>query len=176
MLSYIGNICVFGFDFAPYKWLPCQGQILSKAQYGALFALLGATYGGNGTTTFGLPNLQGRTAVGTSTDGSYKIGSTGGNETAKLDMDNLPAHTHGLSAQLQIALVGSLTDPTGKFPAATDGTSFAYNSTQGATPVNMAPAAVSIQSAGGTDSFNIQSPYLNMLHCICLDGPFPSRP
>lgn len=93
----MGTILSFGFNFAPNGWQQCNGQLIGISQYSALFALLGTTYGGNGTSTFQLPNLQGRVPVhqGTLPGGStYIMGETGGTENTSLTINNMPSHTH----------------------------------------------------------------------------------
>ena len=173
MQAYVGSICVFPFNFAPVQWSTCGGQSLAIRQYTALFSLIGTTFGGDGTTTFNLPNMHGRTVVGAAN--TYPLGSTGGVETVALNSNNIPAHTHSLSVQLQLARSGSSSDPTNNFPVILDGVN-AYNAAQGSKAVNMAPATVTIQPAtGGSTAINTQSPYLGMLYCIALQGIFPQR-
>src|SRR5580692_1887875 len=107
---FLGEIRMTGFNFAPEGWALCNGQILSIAQNTALFSLLGTTYGGNGTTTFALPNLQSRTPVhaGTSVNGSaYQLGAASGVETVTLDFTNTPSHSHTLSASTSSATTNS---------------------------------------------------------------------
>lgn len=100
MEPYIGQIGLFAFNYAPADyWIACNGQLLQISQYQALYALLGTTYGGDGKTTFGLPNLQGTIPVGTGTSGGVQfiLGKTGGAQTAMLTLNNLPLHTHGFT-------------------------------------------------------------------------------
>jgi microcystin-dependent protein len=98
--QFLGEIRCFGFNFAPYGWALCNGQILPISQYSALFSLLGTNFGGNGTSNFGLPNLQSRVAldVGTLQGGStYVVGEQAGSENVTLIANNLPAHTHAFN-------------------------------------------------------------------------------
>ena len=95
---YLGEIRIFGLGFAPRGWALCNGQIISIAQNTALFALLGTTYGGNGQSTFGLPDLRGRVPVHRDTAGLYPQGSSGGAEQMNLLLNSLPAHSHALNA------------------------------------------------------------------------------
>ena len=101
MTPFLGQIEIFGFDFAPKNWVQCRGQLLSIQQNQALFALLGTYYGGNGTTTFGLPDLHGRVPVGVGQDqrgGQWTIGQIGGSESIALTTAQIPAHTHQVKA------------------------------------------------------------------------------
>jgi len=93
---FLGEIRMFGFNFAPNGWALCNGQTLSISQYAALFSLLGTTYGGNGTTTFQLPNLQGQVPIhqGTGGGGTYVIGQASGSANVTLLSNQMPAHTH----------------------------------------------------------------------------------
>ena len=111
---FLGQITVFPYNFAPYGWLDCAGQLLPISQYSALFSLLGTTYGGNGTSNFGLPDLQGRIPVGQGqlTGGSdYAMGEAAGAENVTLLITNMPAHSHGLGA---IEVDGTTNNPSGK--------------------------------------------------------------
>jgi microcystin-dependent protein len=110
---FIGEIRMFGGNFAPRQWALCDGQLLSIAQYQALFSLLGTTYGGNGVSTFALPNLQGRLALGYGQGpglSNYALGQTGGSETVTLTTSTMPGHNHSLLATTN---AGDQTDPTG---------------------------------------------------------------
>ncbi|MEY2927140.1 MAG: hypothetical protein RL367_1617, partial [Pseudomonadota bacterium] len=94
---FIGTIIQVGFNFAPRNWIQCNGQLLSIAQNTALFSLLGTTYGGNGTTTFAIPNLQGRTPIHVGQGpglSQYVLGQLSGTETTTVLSTNLPTHTH----------------------------------------------------------------------------------
>jgi microcystin-dependent protein len=167
---FIGMIATFGFNFAPRGWALCNGQILSIAQNTALFSLLGTTYGGNGQTTFALPNLQSRVPIhfgqgpGLS---SYDLGQQAGNETVTLTQNEMPAHTHvaTLHASTQPA---NDTLPTGNYPA--DGGAY-----QSATNTNMNAGAVTNGISGGSQPHTNIQPYLAINFCIALEGIFPSR-
>jgi microcystin-dependent protein len=166
---YLGEIRMVGFNFAPKGWALCNGQTLSISQNTALFSLLGTQYGGNGTTTFQLPNLQGRGPIHEGTGSGlspYIVGQTGGAETVTLTGSQLAAHTH--SANANSAGVGAAT-PGGNFwgnsqqanyAAANDGTT-------------LAPGAVS--PVGGSQPYSNLNPYLVINFVIALDGIFPSR-
>src|SRR6185369_98568 len=104
---FLGQLQLFAFGIIPKGWAPCNGQILSIQQYQALFSLLGTNFGGNGSTTFGLPNLQGRTPVGLGGDARVdQLGQTGGSESYSLNANELISHSHGLSATTNAASQG----------------------------------------------------------------------
>jgi microcystin-dependent protein len=171
---FIGQIAVFAGNFAPRGWALCNGQLLSIAQNTALFSILGTTYGGNGTTTFALPDLQGRAALhfgqgaGLS---NYVEGEVLGTESVSLVGNQVPLHTHNVMA----AATGTTPTPgTGAVLGTSAATTSAYvplpNST-GAT--NLAPS--SITPAGSSLPHENRQPFLALSYMIALDGIFPSR-
>src|SRR6476620_9997321 len=114
---FIGEIKMVSFNFAPKGWAMCNGQFLPINQNQALFALLGTMYGGDGKTTFALPDLRGRVAVGVGQSGTgttYDLGSTGGTEVTKLTVGHLPAHSHAVAATSTAA---TKKNPSSNFPA-----------------------------------------------------------
>jgi len=179
MNQYLGEICVFGFNFNPRDWQLCAGQTINISQNAALFALLGTYYGGNGTSTFGLPNLQGRAALhaaGGPGPGlpAYTMGDMEGVESVTITLNNMPAHSHNVSIQVNgNNSGGSSTTAPNQFPAGTgDGTN-AYNNSTNAT---MAGATVSaLANAGAGLPFSNLQPYLVMNYCIAMAGQFPTR-
>ena len=164
--SYLAEVRTFAFTFCPRGWAETNGQALAIAQNQALFALLGTTHGGNGTTTFALPNLQGRTIVGAgfgSSGSQYQIGQQGGSETHTLSIDEMPSHSHGVpdvSAGTEV-LVNAAKDK-GK------GDTVAVQTTT--------PTIVSSGNSGGGQAHDNMQPYIAMRTCIALEGIFPSRP
>ncbi|MET0258483.1 MAG: tail fiber protein [Methylobacterium sp.] len=179
--SFIGTIQAFGFNFAPSGWAQCNGQSLSIQQNTALFSLLGTTYGGNGQSTFALPNLQGRTMVHVGTGPNISprsLGQTGGSETASLNQNNLPAHTHALNAvnatgTSATASGNLLANATGLVPATDEAVSVTiYAPAGGATT---ALSQNSIGSTGNSSPFPVLSPFQVVNICICLQGIFPTR-
>lgn len=178
---FIGEVKLFGFNFAPKGYATCQGQIMSIAQNTALFSLLGTTYGGNGTTTFGLPDLQGRAPIGQGQGPGlplYSMGEIGGTTSTTLLTSNMPAHVHTLTALRVMQRVNSANagenSPEGNYPATT-GTP-AYSDSPGANQYG-APALVSgtTDITGGSQPFSILNPYLCMNYSIAIYGIFPSR-
>ena len=177
---FIGEIRMFGFNFAPRFWATCDGQILPIAQNTALFALLGTTYGGNGTTTFALPDLRGRFPMHFGNGPGLtqrQIGERSGFESSTLTTANLPAHTHPFTAAVAppcSSQAGNADTPVGKVPAAS-----ATAENYGNAPGNGSMASFNISGTTGASgsgaAFPIIPPYLVINFCIALSGIFPSR-
>jgi len=176
MEAYLGSICAFGFNFAPYGWQACNGQIIAISQYSALFALLGTYYGGNGTSNFALPNLQGRNAIhmGQHPGGSlYTIGETGGTDTTSVTVQNLPVHSHGLVYSLNCNAAGVTTGTASpNFPGNYPDTPYA-TSASGASVMGSFP--ITLGNTGGNTPIGIDDPTLVMNYCIAMQGIFPTR-
>lgn len=181
---FIGQIALFGFNFAPRNWALCQGQIMSIQQNAALFSLLGTNFGGNGTTNFGLPNLQGTVPAGQGTGVTgtvYYMGEVGGAPQVSLTVSTIPPHTHAMTAYASAATTNTLA--AGTWPAqghtGSKGSSHAVNTfapTSSATaPTALSPSSVSTVTGGGLPHNNMQ-PTLTANWCICLAGAFPARP
>lgn len=178
---FIAEIALYSFNFEPRGWALCNGQILSISQNTALFSLIGTMYGGNGQTTFALPNLQGRCVINPGQGGALTpriLGETGGSEFVTLTSAQIPNHSHSMQASLKTANPSSPTDvtanPIDNFPAAS--TVNLYSDTAGAgtmTPLNV---DVQVASAGGSLPHNNMQPYLTINFCIALQGIYPSRP
>lgn len=172
---FIGEIILAGFNFAPRGFALCNGQILSIAQNTALFSLLGTTYGGNGQTTFALPNLQGRTSIGFGQGpglSSFSLGQVGGQENVTLLSTEMPAHNHAVQSNNGD---GAQSSPVNNFFAGpgADRDLFWYNDATSGGTANMNPAAIAI--AGGSQPHNNLQPYLAVNYCIAMEGIFPSR-
>lgn len=169
--QFLGEVRLVGFNFPPYQWAQAAGQLLPIAQYSALFSLLGTFFGGNGMSTFGLPNLQGNVAVGQGPApgmNTYVIGETGGSATVTLIDSESPAHSHAFLADARPA--GSPT-PAGNSLGATAGS--IYYSGPGATSVPMSPNFLSI--SGGSQPHNNMMPFLTLNWVIALQGIYPQR-
>ena len=166
---FIGELRLFGFNFNPKGWATCAGQILSISQNTALFALLGTTYGGNGQTTFALPDLRGRVPISQGQGpglSNYSIGQVGGTETVTLTSVNLPAHTHQVRATTEDA---NSAQPGNNLPAAVGAGAY------GSQAADTTMSAAMIAPAGNNQPFNNVQPYLTLNWCIALEGIFPSR-
>jgi microcystin-dependent protein len=173
---FIGQVQAFGFGFAPRYWAQCNGQTLSIQQNAALFSLLGTMYGGNGTSTFQLPNLQSRVPMhyGTSPGGdTYVQGETDGVENVTLTITTLPMHSHtfvGASANAnQIVPAPGQALATAARPSGTADSFYGPD----ATPQPLNPGSIS--PAGGNQPHTNLQPYLTINWCIALYGIFPSR-
>lgn len=184
--AFIGQVMLWAGTFAPRGWAFCQGQTLAVAQNTALFSLLGTTYGGNGTTTFNLPDLRGRVPVGPGQGpglSSYVLGQLDGTETVTLTTQQMPAHTHIASATLTMdASAGSTTAATGaniaeiiQTPGRPPTLYNAFTTGTPANPVAVAGAGVTVQLAGASQSHSNVQPYLALNYIIALQGIYPSR-
>jgi microcystin-dependent protein len=160
---YIGEIKMVGFNFPPKGWAFCNGQTLAINQNAALFSILGTTYGGNGTTTFALPNLQGKSPIYVGP--GYVLGQTAGEVNHTLTINEMPGHTH---VPVGAPTVNSAV-PTGNLPG--KGTSQNFYAASQNTPLNPA----SVVAVGGSQPHNNIQPYLVINFCIALVGVFPSR-
>jgi len=172
---FVGEIRIFGFNFAPINWALCQGQLLPISQYSALFSLLGTNFGGNGTSNFGLPNLQGNVAPNYGQGpglSDYFLGETGGTQTVTLTTQQLPQHNHSMNAA-NIAL-GSGFTATPSHTTALNHSDKSTGYVSPGTPAVMSPAAIGPQ--GGNLPHNNMMPYMAMYYCIALSGYFPQRP
>lgn len=162
---FLGEIRPFSFGFAPKGWALCNGQLLSINQNQALFALLGTMYGGNGVTTFALPDLRGR--AGMHVGQAHSQGEQAGIESVALSAAQIPSHAHPANASSNTGIQGS---PSGGFWAQDSSGNVVYNSAGGA-----AMAANALGNAGGGQPHNNMQPYLVVNYCIALQGIFPSR-
>ncbi len=171
---FLGEIRIFGFNFAPAGWAFCNGQIMPITQNTALFALLGTTYGGNGTANFALPDLRGRIPIHQGTGSglsSYDLGQTGGSQTVTLTTAQMPEHNHALNATTAAA---DTADPANEVLAnANYGGDFVNEYAAG--PGTTAMHSSSIGNSGGTTPVSVLQPFLVLNFCIALQGIFPSR-
>jgi microcystin-dependent protein len=172
---FLGQIAVFGFDFAPPGWALCTGQIYPIAQNTALFSILGTHFGGDGKTTFGLPNLNGNVAM-CADDNQYPVGTTGGAREVTLAQQNLPPHTHPL---IGTTAKGTVATAQGNFLASASNTVSKQGSFTGnylsTDPPGAMLQATAISSTGSVAAHNNMQPYLTLNFCIAVYGIFPSR-
>jgi len=163
---------MFGGNFAPAGWALCNGQSMAISSYQALYALIGTTYGGNGTTTFNLPNLQGRVCIGMGQGpglSNYTIGQAAGTETVTLNITQMPMHNHALNASTTGATLGTpQNNVTGKAPSGN-----MYAGSPGQTPGNLAGNPCTF--AGGNQPHSNLMPSLCVSFIIALFGIYPSQ-
>ncbi len=161
---YVGEIRMFGGNFAPAGWMFCEGQLLPISENETLFQLIGTTYGGDGQSTFALPDLRGRLPI--HQGNGFILAETGGVEDVLLTAAQLPSHTHALAASRDVA---TLTDPAGNVSAQTG----AFDQFQ-TMPAAQAMAPQSISQVGGNQPHSNMQPYLCVSFIISLFGIFPS--
>lgn len=171
---FVAEIRIFGFSFAPRGWATCDGQLLAISQNTALFSLLGTTYGGDGKSTFGLPNFQGSAPMqqGQGAGLSQRfLGETGGEAAVTLLQNEMPVHNHGA----QGAGGSGMSSPSGNtWGGALKGQGLLYAPANSNAPAPMSLTALAV--TGGSASHNNLMPYLTLLFCIALQGIFPQRP
>lgn len=178
MEEYIGIIKIFGGNFAPRGWAMCQGQLLSIATNTALFSILGTMYGGNGQTTFALPDLRGRMPIGMNQGPglpSYTQAEIGGTATVTLSTNNIPPHNHVLTGTVQMPCSGdSNTDsPEGAYLASAG--SNIYNSASDGEFMGSLTNTLAVGITGNGLPVAVQNPYMAINYIICTEGMFPSR-
>jgi microcystin-dependent protein len=191
---FIAGIILFGGTFAPRDWAMCNGQIISIAQNTALFSLLGTTYGGDGRTTFGLPDLRGRTPIGFGTGPglpTFGQGMHAGTITHTMNSNEMASHSHTATIS-DLAVTGAINvtntvadanSPSGAYLATTAGAHKPYSATKTGTST-LASDALSISGSGGTvtvdptgnqQAFSLMQPSIAMNYIIAMQGIFPSR-
>ncbi len=168
---FLGCISIFGFNFPPRGWATCDGQLLPINQNQSLFSLLGTTYGGDGRTSFGLPDLRGRAPMHAGNGAglsSRTLGQRLGDERVTLTTAQIPPHSHAANASTVNATAAT---PQGNLPAPTVGSFNVYGD-----PANLTPGAPGqVNEGGGGGAHNDMQPYLALNFCISLVGIFPSR-
>ncbi len=170
MVPFIAQIQPFAFNFAPRGWTLCNGQLLPIAQYTAIFSLVGTTFGGDGRTTFGVPDLRGRSMVGVGTGPGLEPrlwGQRGGQNTVTLLTQNMPQHNHQLYAA---AVAGNERIPT-NFAMAGNTSVEMYSNTNPTSPMK----STSIGNAGNSYPFDIDNPFLGLYIGFAMEGVYPSR-
>ncbi len=186
MEGTIGEVRMFAGNFAPRTWALCEGQLLSINSNQALFSIIGTIYGGDGRTTFGLPDLRGRVPVGPGRGpglSSYREGQKGGVEYVVLNSTQIPSHNHVASGKIKASLEqGTTSDPLNNYPAIGTvqidrSSTVPANLYNGKPDVYMAENGVNVtlgNTGGNLDHTNMQ-PFLSIYYIICLQGVFPSR-
>jgi microcystin-dependent protein len=176
---YLGEIRCFGFNFAPYQWAQCNGQLLAITQFTALFSILGTNFGGNGTTSFGLPNLQGQIPMhwgnGTGLPPTV-IGEPLGEAQVSLISSQLPSHSHTAVAAKTTTGAGaerSAIPNSASYLSEAVAPDFVYNKTPPTPTLAFSPKAISVN--GGNLPHENRQPYLVLNFCIALAGVFPQR-
>ena len=172
MEPFLGQITIFAGTFAPRGWALCDGQILPIASYTALFSLLGTTYGGDGRTTFALPDLRGRAPIHAGSGpglSNRRLGEKSGAETNVLAVSNLPAHNHGFAIPAKAE--GNTDDPSGNFIAGDGTNAFATPAASG----DVTMGAGTTGNTGSSTPVNNMQPFLTVNYIIALTGIFPSR-
>ena len=167
---FLSEIRIFSFNFAPRGWALCNGQVLPINQNQALFSLLGTTYGGDGRTTFALPNLRGKAPI--HTGAGFILGQTGGQEAHTVTQSEMPQHIHTVSSNT--AVVGAAANATQGSPAG----NFSANSGKAVystSPGNAAMHPSTVANVGGSQPHTNTQPYLVLNFCIALQGIFPSQ-
>lgn len=177
---FIGQLTLFPYNFVPKGWFLCDGSLLPIKTYSALFSLLLTNYGGDGTTTFGLPDLRGRVANGQGSmpsGATYPIGGTGGVENVTLSLTQMGSHSHAVPA---FASAATTFNPANAPPAAASQPGRVpvpinlYAAINAGTPSTLAPQAIGL--AGGNSPHNNMQPSLGLEWCIAYVGVYPSRP
>ena len=185
---YYAEIILVGFNYAPVGYAFCHGQLLPISQNEALFQLIGTTYGGDGQTTFGLPDLRGRVPAGVGQGPglqSYFLGEVGGSETTTLTVQQMAAHTHTVDSSAFTATArcrngpGNQQTPVGNVHAnEAAGVTMPYSSATPNAAMSGSPAiagGATAAAAGGNQPHDNMQPFLVLNYCICLSGVFPSQ-
>jgi len=178
---FIGQLALFGFNFCPRFWAPADGRLLAINRNQALFALLGTQYGGDGRTTFALPDLRGRAAIGTGRGpglAPYRIGQSGGSEQVTLEIDQLPTHSHAATTEVDLPApsAATATDGHGEDVVADVGDgATAAPAGRSVTTGEAVTATTTVAATGGGQPHENRAPYLVANWCIALQGVFPPR-
>lgn len=177
---FIAEVKLFAGNFAPRGYAYCAGQLLPISQNSALFSLLGTTYGGDGRTTFGLPDLRGRVVVGSEGNSAgpgltpRQLGARGGVESVTLNSNQIPSHAHTAAANA-VEPAGNSNDAANNFWADDAGVSSGTYHTGPAANTTMNPGAITIGNTGGSQSHDNMQPWLGLNYIIAMVGTFPSR-
>jgi microcystin-dependent protein len=170
---FVGEIRIYPFNFAPKGWAFCAGQLMPISQNTALFSLLGTTYGGDGKSTFALPNMQGNAPMHPGQGPGlslHDLGETGGSQTITLLQSEMPAHSHGVQAAPSVVAGDSNIAQGNAFAKSSQGN--VYSPAQNL----IAMSGSTLAPAGGDLPHNNMMPYLTLNFCVALQGIFPARP
>ena len=174
--AYIGEIRIFGFNFAPLNWAFCDGQLLAISQYTVLFSVIGTFYGGNGQTTFALPNFQGGTGIQQGTGiglSTYDVGEPSGVPNVTLTQGQLPLHNHVINTRAAATQTQALRIPTSQSFLGSSKPDDLYSNVTPNPTTGFSPSAISF--TGQSLPHDNMQPYQVQNFCICLNGIFPSR-
>lgn len=172
--QFVGEVRMFGFAFVPRSWLPCDGSLRLISEFDVLFTLIGTTYGGDGVTTFALPDMRGRLPIhqGQAPGGSnFVLGQRSGTETVTLTAGQMPMHTHFVSVTGAAATTGTPGNTVA--PGTVSDQTMYVTDTSGGTPFTMAPQSCSV--AGGSQPHENCMPTLTIQFCIAAEGIFPPQ-
>lgn len=180
MEGTMAYITPWAANFTPKAWMSCEGQILPISSYSALYSLIGTTYGGDGRTTFALPDLRSRLAIGAGQGPGlpeYRLGQKSGSETNTLTVAEMAIHTHSMIVTSEIPVNSNVFDadsPEAAYPAPTQDSSSIYNDSP-STFSGALSVTSQIGNTGGQIPVNNIQPYLSLYYIICVQGVFPSR-
>lgn len=177
MEPFIGQIIMFGGNFAPRGWALCDGSLLSISQWQALFSILGTTYGGDGRTTFALPDLRGRVAMHPGNGPGLtprSLGQKSGTETNTLTTLQMPSHNHTASGKINLGTAANVATGNDAFLPIATGTNI-YSNAPGGASTNANSVSVTVNNNGGGQPFNNVQPFQCVNYIIALTGIFPSR-
>lgn len=177
MDPFIGQIIMFGGNFAPRGWAYCDGQLLPIDQNTALFSLMGTIYGGDGRTTFALPDLRGRSPVGPRSGPglrNVRQGEKGGREVHTLSVNEMPSHSHEATLHAELTEAHS-NNPKNKLLAAPKADDYIYAKPIAKDNVPMDSGSIKVQNSGGNQSFSLHDPYIGINFIIALEGVYPAR-
>jgi len=180
MEPMIGEVRIFAGNFAPRSWALCHGQLLPISQNQALFSILGTTYGGDGRTTFALPDLRGRVAVSQGNGpglSDYRLGQRGGVETVTLNTTQIPSHTHIMTGGVSVSVntEGATTNEGAGNTLGAGSNIFNANAPEAGENINGVTSTLAAGNTGGNQSHENRQPYLAVNYIIALQGVFPSR-
>lgn len=177
MEGTIATIMIFAGNFSPLNWMYCNGQLLSIEEYTALFSLIGTTYGGDGQTTFALPDMRSRIPVGMGTGpglGTVALGQAAGAESVTLTQAQMPAHQHFMTAKLSVS-TGNADGSNNPANALATTAQNQFASIASASGTFLGGASISMAPTGGNQPVGILQPYLSLNYVICVEGIYPSR-